>query len=102
MKYLLEYEEYLNEKYYTIGWYDDKTKDNIEKGKVFKQGKSYNYSGGIVFKNLDDINLYLKLNNLSKDGLEIYELINCKPKDIYKGIDNNLYLLNDLKIKSIS
>lgn len=88
-----------NQKYYTIGWYDSNIINLAKEGKLFKLGKNNSeteYTGGIVFLNLEEIINYCKKTNVTQfNNLSIFELKDILQTDIYKEIDNQYYLLNN-------
>lgn len=84
-----------SKKFYTIGWYNNKKINLSKKGEVSKVGKNNHtdYDGSIVFKNINDIKEFCDKTNSDVKDLSIFELLECKEKDIYKKA-GNYYLLN--------
>lgn len=87
----------MNKNFYTVGHtktYDDRLESNDT---IFKLGKSTDYSGGIVFKSINDA-----LSTLEKwedgDQYSVY-LLDTVEENIYlEKKDNHFYLLNECPI----
>lgn len=85
---------------FTIGNYSKRLQSNISKERVYKQGMSSDYTGGIVFRTKEHAIDYIEKNGLI--NFKVYELIDCKDTDIYLHKDGNFYLKEDKLMKNIS